>query len=71
VSVAAILIEPAAPHGGFRCAYLEVQTFILDIPLHPISSEQQSSWNNVPLSTLGQKKGPGEVVAGASSPASH
>ena len=43
----------------------------LDIPLHPISSQQQSSWNNVPLSTWGQKKGPGEAVAGASSPASH
>lgn len=27
VSVAAMLIEPAAHQGGFRCAYLEVQIF--------------------------------------------
>ena len=27
VSVADMLIEPAAHHGGFRCAYLEVQIF--------------------------------------------
>jgi hypothetical protein len=44
-----------------RCRYL-------DIPLHPISSEQQSSWNNVPLRHGGKRKAPGRLSPGPAVP---
>jgi len=67
VSVAAIsycclprtMADFAAPIR--RCRFL-------DIPLHPISSEQRSSWNNVPLSTWGQRKAPGRLSPGPAVP---
>ena len=63
------LLLAVAHHGGFRWACLEVQIF--RYPTAPDLLGATVEPKQCSIVTWGQKKGPGEVVAGADSPASH
>lgn len=67
VSVAAMLIEPAAHQGGFRCAYLEVQIFkIFRCTRSPRSNNRAGTMFHCRHG--GKRKAPGRLSPGPAVP---